>query len=213
MLNVKTFEFNPFGEKTYIVYDPDSLECVVVDPGMENDREIYEFDSWIADKNLTIKHLVATHLHIDHVWGVPHVKNKYNVSLMAHADDRYLGAIIDSQAQMFGQRNSPGNLQPEIEVIDNDTLYLGNNILSVLHVPGHSPGGIVLYAPKDGFVIGGDALFRGSIGRTDLPGGNTDTFLASLRNKLMSLPDDTIVYPGHGPSTTIGLERRNNPWL
>ena len=213
MLNVKTFEFNPFGEKTYIVYDPDSLECVVVDPGMENDREIYEFDSWIADKNLTIKHLVATHLHIDHVWGVPHVTNKYNVSLMAHADDRYLGAIIDSQAQMFGQRNSPGNLQPEIEVIDNDTLYLGNNILSVLHVPGHSPGGIVLYAPKDGFVIGGDALFRGSIGRTDLPGGNTDTFLASLRNKLMSLPDDTTVYPGHGPSTTIGLERRNNPWL
>lgn len=213
MLKVQSFEVNPFGEMTYLVYDPVSRECAVVDPGMENEREQAAIDRWIAANNLTVKYLVATHLHIDHVWGVPHIKETYGVSLTAHPDDAMLGAMIDAQAQMFGQRRSPGNMKPDVEVTDGDILHLGDNTLKVLHVPGHSPGGIVLYAPGAGFVIGGDALFRGSIGRTDLPGGNQTAFLTSLRRQLMSLPDDTVVYPGHGPATTVGQERRSNPWL
>lgn len=213
MLKVKSFEFNPFGEKTYVVFDPASHECAIVDPGMENDREAAEIDTWIASEGLTVKYLVATHLHIDHVWGVPHVRDHYGVKLTAHPADAFLGAMIDAQAQMFGQRRSPGNLRPEIETADGDTLSLGDNTLKVLHVPGHSPGGIALYAPSDRFVIGGDSLFCGSIGRTDLPGGDAGVFIGSLRDKLLSLPDDTVVYPGHGPATTIGGERHSNPWL
>lgn len=213
MLKVKTFEVNPFGEITYVVYDPVSRQCVIVDPGMANEREEAMVDNWIAANDLTVKYLVATHLHIDHVWGVPHVKSTYGISLTAHPDDAMLGAMLDQQAQMFGQRRSPGNLKPETEVADGSTLTLGDNTLRVLHIPGHSPGGIALYAPEEGFVIGGDALFHGSIGRTDLPGGDHEALLHAIATKLLTLPPATIVYPGHGPSTTIGAERSHNPWL
>lgn len=213
MLKIKSFEVNPFSENTYVIYDPVSHECAIVDPGMGNEREAAEIDRWISANGLTVKHLVATHLHIDHVWGVPHIKKTYGVSLTAHPDDSPLGAMIDAQAQMFGQRHSPGNMKPDNETAGGDTLRLGDNELKVLHVPGHSPGGIALYAPSAGFVVGGDSLFRGSIGRTDLPGGDPTVFSRSLREQLMSLPDDTVVYPGHGPSTTIGQERHTNPWL
>lgn len=213
MLKIESFEFNPFGEKTYVVYDPESRECMVVDPGMVNGGEEQIIDDWLAGKDLKVKYAVATHMHLDHVWGVPHVKSKYGVGLTAHPADGYLGAILDGQAQMFGQRRSPGALKADIEVADGDILTLGTNRVEVLHVPGHSPGGIALYDAADGFVIGGDSLFRGSIGRTDLPGGDPDGFVDKIKSKLMTLPSDTIVYPGHGPSTTIGAERSGNPWL
>ena len=213
MLKVKAFEFNPFGEKTYVVYDPDSRQCAIVDPGMENDSETAVLDRWITENKLSVKYLIATHLHIDHVWGVPHIKEHYGMSLTAHPLDKSLGAMIDQQARMLGQRRSPGNIKAETEANDNDRLRLGDNDLEIKHVPGHSPGGIVLYAPESGFVIGGDTLFKGSIGRTDLPGGDMTVFLDSLRSRLLTLPDSTIVYPGHGPATTIGDERHNNPWL
>lgn len=214
MLNVKRFEFNLFGVNTYVVFDPDTREAAVVDPGMDNPDICEKFGEWVAAQGLQIISLINTHLHIDHTMGNLYVEDRYGVGLTACGDDAPLGELIPQQARAFHLRNVPAEpVSIDVEVKQGDVLQVGSGRLEVLQVPGHSPGSIALYSRADGFVITGDALFRGSIGRTDLAGGNYSQLINSIRSQLLSLPPATIVYPGHGPATTIAAELTSNPYL
>ncbi len=214
MLKIKSFEFNAFGVNTYVVWDDVTRECAVIDPGMATAADTALLESFIDDRHLTVVHLVNTHLHIDHTLGDDFVIDRYGTPLEANENDEFLGEARDGQARMFGMRvpfTSP--LKIGVRLKEGDKIMIGSEALDVLEVPGHSPGSLVLYAPSAGFVITGDVLFRRSIGRTDLPGGSYRQLIDGITAKLMRLPDDTVVYPGHGPSTTIGEERRMNPML
>lgn len=213
MLKVHTLTFNMFGVNTYIISDDQTRECIIVDPGMMSKSEENRLCDFLEANNLQPKHLVNTHLHIDHVTGNSYVSNKYGLQLKASIDDEFLGARISSQAQMFGLPINVNNVKIDSALSENDTIKIGDSEVKIICVPGHSPGSVVLHAPKERFIISGDALFQGSIGRTDLPGGDYATLIANIKNKLLSLPDDTIVYPGHGPSTTIKNEKNYNPFL
>lgn len=213
-MKIARAEYNLFGVNTYIIWNVDTLEAAVVDPGMQTPDDCMHFKQAIERMKLQVVRLINTHLHIDHTLGDDFVKDTFGVGLMAHSADAPLGTSRGSQAAMFHLRNvatSPVTI--DVEIKDGDRIYLGNEFLEVLEVPGHSPGSIALYSPAERFVITGDALFRGSIGRTDLPGGDHATLVKAVTNQLLSLPDDTIVYPGHGPSTTIAEEKASNPYL
>lgn len=212
-MQIAIFQFSMFGINTYIVFDEDSKECIVVDPGMSTSDEEKAIDNFISTKGLTLKHIVNTHLHIDHVVGIPYLKSKYGAPVLAHKGDEFLGQRVADQAAMFGLPMNPGVIEISEYLQDGDKIKLGDGDLEVIEVPGHSKGSICLYDRKDGFLISGDALFQGSIGRTDLPGGNYRDLIDNIQNKLLNLPDNTVVYPGHGPSTTIGDEKRSNPFL
>lgn len=213
-MKIVKFQFNMFGENCYVVYSPQSKECIIVDPGMLTTSELEAIDGFIAAERLTVKYLVNTHLHLDHCFGNNHIAHKYGVTTLAHPDDHFLGKSVKHEAAMFGIKNADVHDIEKLQPLTPGTLLvLGNEKVEVIHVPGHSPGGIALYAPDDGWVITGDSLFRGSIGRTDLPGGDYRQLVESVNDKLMSLPDSVIVLPGHGPATTIGDERNTNPYL
>ncbi|MCM1033085.1 MAG: MBL fold metallo-hydrolase [Odoribacter sp.] len=214
MLSIKQFIFNPFGEATYIIYDQKSSDAIVVDPGMVEKAENTRFDKFIEDNNLNITGIINTHLHLDHCFGNNYVKNKYGVPVRAHIADAPLGQNITSQAARFGLPIHSGEpVTIDVPLNQGDTIPLGKDVLHVLHVPGHSPGGIALYSPTGKFVIAGDSLFKGSIGRTDLPGGDHATLIKAVTDKLLTLPDDTLVLSGHGEPTTIGDEKASNPFL
>lgn len=213
-MKVKKFEFNLFGVNTYLVWDEATLETAVIDPGMSAPDECEEFAQFVERESLQITRLINTHLHIDHTLGNEYVEDRYGVGLIADPADGFLGSNREAQAQMFHLRGvSVSPLNISVEVKQGDFIYLATSKLEVLEVPGHSPGSIALYSAADGFVITGDALFYGSIGRTDLPGGNHAQLIGAIRSQLLSLPPSTIVYPGHGPSTTIGQEIKVNPYL
>ncbi len=212
-MNLQRFVFNMFGVNTFIIWDEQTFDAAIVDPGMINDSEIKAIDSFIAEKNLSIKHLICTHLHIDHVFGAHHIIEKFGVNLEANSDDSFLGENLLAQARLFGLNYDFSSLSISHELHEGDKIFLGNESLEVLHVPGHSPGGIALYSPSDNWVIVGDALFKSSIGRTDLAGGNYAQLIDAISTKLLTLPNSTIVYPGHGPSTTIAEEKSTNPYL
>lgn len=213
-MKIAIFQFSLFGINSYVVYDPETRNCAVIDPGMSDENEEKALEKFISEHNLTVTHIINTHLHIDHAVGNFFMKKKYpQAKIVADKNDMYLGENMKGQAKMFG-------LNPEIEDIeiteyikDGDKIKIGNGTLDVISVPGHSKGSIALYDPQDHFVIVGDALFKGSIGRTDLPGGNTLQLLEAIRKNLFTLPDETVVFPGHGPYTTIGEEKRTNPFL
>ncbi len=213
-LKVKRFEFNMFGESAYVVYDEPTRFAAIIDPGMMNARECVQLDAYIADNSLDVKKLIATHIHVDHVLGVEHVEKRYGIKLSASSDDLFLAERIEEQVRMF---HLPISMSDSIAVAnilsDGEIVALGDDSFEVISLPGHSPGSIALYSKKSGVVFSGDALFQNSIGRTDLPGGNYAMLILSITDRLLSLPDSTIVYPGHGPSTTIGNEKRFNPYL
>lgn len=214
LMEIKRFEFNLFGVNTYIIYDRASREAAVVDPGMTDDREASALDSFIAANNLTVKYLVNTHMHIDHLFGDEYVMKKYGVGISASELDAFLSSRIAEQARMFHLRTDMADaLKIAHPLADGDRLMLGKELIDILAVPGHSPGSIALYCPESKFVITGDALFRGSIGRTDLPGGDYATLIGSITGKLLTLPADTKVYPGHGPATDIAYEASCNPYV
>ena len=215
MLKVKQFVFNPFGVSTFIISDSDSQAAIAIDPGMLHSAEQKEFDSSIAENNLTLTQIVNTHLHLDHCFGNNYVRDKYGIKVAAHPDDAFLGNSLAEQASRFGIRLTGNDTKVgiDIELKDGDSIKVGAHTLKVLHVPGHSPGSIALYCAEGGFVIAGDVLFKGSIGRTDLQGGNLDTLLNSIHSRLMTLPDSTNVLPGHDRFTTIGAERATNPYI
>lgn len=215
MLSIKQFIFNPFGESTYIVSDDASHEAIVVDPGMIDAEEQERLDSYISSKGLKVSGVVNTHMHLDHCFGDNYVRDRYGVKVSAHAADAHLGESISEQARRFGMilRGHTAKVEIDVPLKDGDTIYLGNERLEVLHVPGHSPGGIALYSPTGKFLLSGDSLFAGSIGRTDLEGGDMPTLINAVRDKLLTLPGDTLVLPGHGPSTTIARELVSNSFL
>jgi len=212
-LHIKGFEFNMFGETTYLVWDDDSLETSIVDAGMSTDAERHELDSFIEQKKLKIKYLLNTHVHLDHAFGVPYAEERYGLRLSASPFDEPLADRIEQQAVLFHLPIKPSNVVITNLLYDGDVIKLGISELYVIEVPGHTPGGLAFHSPNDHFVLTGDSLFHSSIGRTDLPGGDHTLLVSSVTEKLLSLPADTIVYPGHGPSTTIGHERLYNPFL
>lgn len=212
-MEILRFTFNPFGVNTYIVYDTDTMECAIIDPGMMNDEEIKRMQTIIERYRLKPVHLINTHLHADHAMGDKFVKEHFGLKLKAHRNDTFLAEGLSLQKQLFGIADDDYSETIDEYLNDGDIIRIGNGQLKVLEVPGHTPGGIVLYDEADKFVVTGDSLFQGSIGRTDLPGGDMSTLINAIAKKLMTLPDDTIVYSGHGGATTIGEERRHNPFL
>lgn len=212
-MQVAIFQFSLFGINTYLVFDPETKECAVIDPGMSTPEEEKSIENFIAEKGLTLTQVINTHLHIDHVAGIPFLQKKYGAPVKAHEGDKFLGDGIKEQARMFGLNLPLDNIEISEYLKAGDKIKIGNGELEVLEVPGHSKGSIALYDPSGGFLITGDALFKGSIGRTDLPGGNYRELISSIESRLLSLPDETVVLPGHGPSSTIGEEKEGNPFL
>ncbi|MES2731038.1 MAG: MBL fold metallo-hydrolase, partial [Bacteroidota bacterium] len=197
-------------ENTYLLYD-ETGECVIIDPGCYDRSEKEELSEFIQKNNLKVVQLLNTHGHIDHVLGNAYVKEKYGVKLFIHAKDEatLLATVIYAPSYGFHKYESA---TPDGFIAEGDVIQFGNSTLEILFVPGHAPGHIAFINRAQQFCIGGDVLFRRSVGRTDLPGGNFDTLLDSIHHKLFPLGNDFVVYPGHGPSTTIGEEKRSNPF-
>ncbi len=212
-MKVAIFQFYLFGINTYVVYDPATLCCAVIDPGMLGPKEEKAMTDFISRNNLKLTHIINTHLHIDHAVGNSFLKEEYKVPVLASKDDEPLGERMQQQAMMFGINEKFKDVEISEYIKDGDVIKIGDGELQVIAVPGHSQGSVALYDKKDGFLISGDALFQGSIGRTDLPGGNHQQLIDSIKSKLLTLPGDTIVYPGHGGATTIADEKRLNPFL
>lgn len=209
MLTIQSFTFNPFQENTYVVSS--QSEAIVIDPGNSDKRETAELDQYILDEKLKVKYLLNTHCHIDHVLGNYHVKEEYKVPFMIHANDLPVLRAVKSYAPNYGFPMYSECL-PDSFLKEGDEIMLGDTKARVLFVPGHAPGHIALYFEKEMKVISGDVLFLSSIGRTDLPGGDFDTLIDSIHQKLFTLPDGVTVYSGHGPTTTIGEEKVSNPF-
>ena len=202
-----------FGVNTYVLWDPASHEAIIVDPGMTSQEERDALDDFLQRNGLRATQLVNTHMHLDHIFGNTYVRDRHGLPVKAARADEFLGLTLNEQAARFHLPVKAEDHGIDEELKDGDTLRLGDEEIKVLAVPGHSPGSIALYAPESGFVITGDALFAGSIGRTDLPGGDHRLLLDGIRAKLLPLPGDTLVLPGHGPATTIGAEKAANPYL
>lgn len=211
MIAIKQFVFNPFQENTYVLYQPQG-EAIVVDAGCSTESEFQELLDFVHSQNLTVKCLINTHCHIDHILGIDKLKKQFGVKAYAHFDDFPLLQMAPAHAMMFGLYLET---VPAIDetLSHGDLIELNGDSLKVIHTPGHSRGGLCFYAEQERFILTGDTLFNLSIGRTDLAGGNYETLIKSIREQLMVLPDDVIVYPGHGNSTTIGIEKASNPFL
>lgn len=212
-MNIKRFEFNLFGENTYIIWDEASREAAIVDPGMSSPAEEKTLDDFISKEKLSLKAILLTHIHIDHTFGVDHIKEIYNAPIYASKEDEYLGKRRIEQARMF---HIPMELSPidiDHPVTEGEILRLGQEPVLALHAPGHSLGSTLYYLPMSKALLSGDVLFQGSIGRTDLPGGDYATLIKSIHQQILELPATTKVYPGHGPSTTIADEMRFNPYI
>ena len=211
MLQVKSFTFNPFSENTYLLYD-ETRETIIVDPGCYDKNEQAELDDFIRENQLKPILLLNTHCHIDHVLGNAHVKAKYKVPLWIHNNEEQILRAVSSYASNYGFPNYQDS-QADHFIKEGEEIKLGDTQLQSLFVPGHAPGHLVFYHKETKTCIGGDTLFQESIGRTDLPGGDHETLLQAIRTELFKLPNDVIVYPGHGPTTTIGFEKLNNPFV
>ncbi|HTQ63477.1 MAG TPA: MBL fold metallo-hydrolase [Puia sp.] len=211
MLSVKQFTFNPVQENTYVLFDEKDA-CCIIDPGCYFGNERRALQEFISENGLTPKLLLNTHCHLDHVFGNKFIHDEYNLTLHLHENEKI---ILDNAAIAGLNWNMPfENYRGDLIFLqEGDMIEMGEDELEVLFTPGHSPGSICFYCSSQKFLIGGDVLFRMSIGRTDLPGGDFDTLINSIRKKLFVLPDDVIVYPGHGEPTTIGFEKKNNPFL
>ena len=205
----RTFPCNPFEENVYIAFDEVSKEAIVIDPGFYNEEEFLKADSFLKQNGLVVRRVLNTHLHLDHCIGNGWALRKWNIGAEASEKDLFLIRNAAIQAQMFGLELNEALPDPCKFLKSGDSISVGSLQFLVLEVPGHSPGGLAFYSPKERVVFAGDTLFRGSYGRTDLPGGNTDQLFNSIRTKLLTLPDDTVVLCGHGPATTIGEEKLN----
>lgn len=205
-LKYKTLTVGPFAMNAYVLWCSKTLASVLIDPGDEAERILQT----VADLKVKPERIVLTHAHIDHVWHAKEVQEKLQLPLFMHRDDLPLLERLPYQAQMFG---FPPPAPPRVDgfLTEGDEVSFGEVEMKILHAPGHSPGSIVLYG--DDAAVDGDVLFQGSVGRTDLPSGSHETLLRSIHQKLMTLPDHTRVLPGHGDETTIGIERRSNPFL
>jgi hydroxyacylglutathione hydrolase len=211
MIKIFRHTFGPFQENTYILADENN-QAVIIDPGMYFPEENVEILGTIEKNQLQPTQLWLTHAHIDHVMGMKYIHDQFQLEPKLHKEDLVVLENAAASGARFGLKFTPYDGALHF-VTEQDKLQLGEDEFSIFFVPGHSPGSIGFYNEKQKFIIGGDVLFKNSIGRTDLPGGDTDTLLNSIRTKLFVLPDDVIVYPGHGEPTTIGYEKANNPFL
>lgn len=211
MIFTEAIAFNNFQVNTYLVWD-ETGSCLIVDPAFYSEEEQHTLESILHEKGLTVAGQINTHCHVDHVLGVRFLKTEYNFPFRAHPEESKVVASVPLMGDLFGWKVEPIDGIDEL-VEDNQQITIGNHFLQAIHVPGHSSGSLAFYSREGGFVITGDALFQGSIGRTDLPGGDYDTLIESIKGRLLVLPPDTAVYPGHGPSSTIGEEMVNNPFL
>ena len=211
MIRIKKFTFNPFQENSYLLIN-DEHECIVVDPGCFNSNEEIELSNYIESEGLTPIHLINTHFHIDHVLGNSFIVDKYNLAVTAYNSEIDMLAMAERSAELYGipYKSSP---KPTNFLNEGDIIDFGTSQLKVLFVPGHSPDHIVLVCEAEDFMIGGDVLFKGSIGRTDLPGGNHHDLIENIEKKIFTLKDSIKVYSGHGPETTVGIERNTNPFF
>ena len=211
MISVKLFTFGPFQENTYVLFN-ETKDCIIIDPGCYEPNEKRQLADFIESKNLKPVKLLNTHSHIDHILGNNFVAGKYKLILEMHELDVPLLKAAPSYGQMWGIQAEPSP-EPGVLLKEGDEVSFGNSKLKVIETPGHSAGSISFFNKETNFVIGGDVLFYGSIGRTDLPGGDFDTLIRSIKEKLFPLGDECKVYSGHGPATTIGFEKDNNPFL
>jgi glyoxylase-like metal-dependent hydrolase (beta-lactamase superfamily II) len=211
MINVKVLVFNPFGENTYIVFDHTG-ECIIIDPGCETKPEQEELKDSILGNDLKPVRVINTHCHIDHILGNAFVKKIYSVPLIMNRLELPLLSTADQQRAIFGLEKGD-HADPDIFVEEGDIIKFGESEMTVLHIPGHSPGGISLVSHMNKIAFTGDTLFQGSIGRSDLPGGDHNLLIRNIKEKLLTLDPSTQIYPGHGPSTTIGEEKMYNPFL
>ena len=211
MFKIKFFTFNPIGENTYILYN-ESKQCIIIDPGCYFEEENEQLKGFITQNELNPTQLLNTHCHLDHVFGNKMISETYHLTLQMHEKEKPVLTYAPTSGLMY---NMPfDNYVGEFILLkEGDTVLLGQDELKVIEVPGHSPGSICFYCAKQNFLIGGDVLFQGSIGRTDLPLGDHETLLLHIKNKLLVLPEETVVHSGHGLPTTIGAEKANNPYL
>jgi hydroxyacylglutathione hydrolase len=211
MLSIKAFTFNPVQENTYILYN-ENRQCCIIDPGCYFDQERASLKEFIENSGLSPVLLLNTHCHLDHVFGNKFVHESWNLTLHIHEKEKIVldTAPIAGKTWQLPFDNYEG---PLIMIKEGESIMIGEDELEIRFTPGHSPGSVCFYHEAGGFVIGGDVLFNGSIGRTDLPGGDYATLMNSIQTQLFTLPDETRVYSGHGPLTTIGFEKMNNPFV
>jgi len=211
-MTIKLFTFNPFQENTYIIYD-ETNQSVIIDAGCLNDGEKRLLKNYFDENKLILNRLINTHLHLDHQFGNKFVYDTFGVAPEAGQEDEFLLDNVVAQARSFGLPINEDAQALGGYITENQEIKFGNSTLKAIHVPGHSPGSMAFYSEKEGVLFAGDVLFQGSIGRTDLPKGDYATLISSITKKILLLPDSTVVYCGHGPTTTIGSEKRNNPYL
>jgi glyoxylase-like metal-dependent hydrolase (beta-lactamase superfamily II) len=211
MINIHYFAFNGFQENTYILFD-ETKECLIIDPGCYSSEEHNTLSNYIKENDLTPIKLLNTHCHVDHILGNNYVASTYNIGLEIHENEVSTLHAAPEHGRLYGF-NLEESPEPTTLLKDADEIQFGNSKLEVRFAPGHCAGHVAFVGHEDKFVICGDILFHGSIGRTDLPGGDYNTLINSIKTKLLTLDDDFKVYSGHGPSTNIGFERKNNPFL
>jgi hydroxyacylglutathione hydrolase len=212
LIKIQKFTFNLFSENTFVLWDDEFKESVIIDPGCCDQSEERELSEFITDNDLTVKYLINTHCHIDHILGCEFVKQKFNPTYYAPELDLPLLQNATMQASFVGMDFSISIL-PDDYLSEDKKLNIGKSEISFLFTPGHTPGEYCIYIQNINACITGDVLFHDSIGRTDLWGGNYEMLIKSINEKLLSLPDETIIYPGHGESSTIDREKKSNPYL
>ncbi|MEQ1798101.1 MAG: MBL fold metallo-hydrolase [Lacibacter sp.] len=211
MFTVKAFTFSPIQENTYLLYN-EKGKALIIDPGCYFEEEREMLSSFLQQNNLELQLLLNTHCHLDHVFGNKWIHETFGLLLHIHQKEKQVLDFAPASGLMW---NMPfDNYNADLTYIkEGEEILLDDDRLKILFAPGHSPGHVCFYCKEQGFVIGGDVLFRQSIGRTDLPGGSHETLIQSIKTQLFTLPDETIVYSGHGPATTIGYEKKHNPFL
>jgi hydroxyacylglutathione hydrolase len=212
MINIKIFTFNAYSENTYVLFD-ETDECIIIDPGMYDGTEQNEIVAFIKEKSLKPVLLLNTHCHLDHVFGNKFVFDTWGLKPQFHKGELQILQAVPGYAPQMGFNKYELSPEPETFLEETGTIKFGNSELELIFAPGHSPAHLCFYSKTDGFLIGGDVLFYGSIGRTDLPGGNHQQLIDNIKTKLFPLPDAVKVYPGHGPATTIGFEKEHNPFF
>jgi len=211
MIQIKKFEFNLICENTYILYD-ETKEAVIIDCGAYYPEEKTLLKDFISQNQLSLKHLLNTHLHLDHCFGNKFIYDTYGIAPEYHRMEEQM-PDLQKQAAAFGMKVEDGDLKAAKYLEDGDIISFGNTELKAILIPGHSPGSLCFYSENDGVLFSGDVLFEGSVGRSDLWGGNHRQLISGIKDKLLTLPKDTVVYSGHGPETTIKEEKLNNPFL
>jgi len=204
---------NPFGENVYILWDEDTLQAVVVDPGMMREDECDMVAKFIEDNHLQVSHVLLTHAHLDHACGARWLADHTGAQVWGSLLDADLARALPAQVQAFHLKIQAEPLAIDQPLHDGDVIAVGSESIHVLQTPGHTPGGLSFYLPNSGLLMAGDTIFNGSVGRVDLPGGDFEQLITSIHNKILPLPDETVIAPGHGLTTTVGDEKRHNPFL